>query len=376
MKSYLKLSAAVAIGLMAFGTFTAPANAAGPYSCSDSTYGGSYSSCSANNTANQASTVATATTVLRAATSRTTRIMSDRISAALNGNIGSVDVASNSLTASSGMAAGDMAGKMGAWITGSWGNVEDDNTDTAFDGDTYNAMIGVDYIVSPGVLVGLSLGYEDVDIDTAYNGFNGQDGNLSGDGYTVAPYVGVKFSDQSSADLTVGYSDIEYDTVRFDPNTGNRIAGSTDADRYFVSAGVNHAMPLKGNWTLEGRGGITYAYEDKDGYTETEAGGTTIAVDSYDTELGQILADARFAYPYKQVKPYGLVGLEYDFVKEDTPVAAGQTLSDDDFGVKFGAGINLINMGSNVTGGVEAYTVEFRDDYEEYVVNAGLRVKF
>ena len=59
-----------------------------------------------------------------------------------------------------------------------------------------------------------------------------------------------------------------------------------------------------------------------------------------------------------------------------TPVAAGQTLSDDDFGVKFGAGINLINMGSNVTGGVEAYTVEFRDDYEEYVVNAGLRVKF
>jgi len=87
------------------------------------------------------------------------------------------------------------------------------------------------------------------------------------------------------------------------------------------------------------------------------------------------LLDTRFAYDYQMVQPYVLVGLEYDFAKDDTPVAAGQSVSDDDFGAKLGAGINLINVG-NVTAGIEAYTVEFREDYDEFTVNGGLRVKF
>lgn len=376
MKNFIKLSVAVAAGVVLVGGFANSANAAGPYSCSNATYGSAYSSCSTNNTANQASTVATATTILRAASTQTAGLVANRVSAALEGNAGTMQMASNGFSAATGLSAGNMGGKAGVWVSGSWADVEDDNASTAFEGDAVTGLIGFDYEVKSGVVLGLSIGYENVDIDTAYNGFGGNKGNIDGNGYTIAPYIGVKFNDKLSGTLTVGYSDLEYDTVRYDPNTGNRISGSTDADRYFVSASLSGDHALRGNWSVKTRGTVFYASEDKDAFTERESNGATIAVASSDVELGQILADARFAYTYNKVQPYALIGLEYDFAKDDTPVAVGQTVSDDDFGVKLGGGINLINLGPNVTGGIEAYTVEFREDYNEYAVNGGLRIKF
>ena len=374
MNNTLKMAAFDAVGAVVFAASPKSAEAAGPYSCTTE-YSGSYSSCSTNNTANQSSTVATATTVLRSASTQTAGLVSGRVSSALSGTTGNVNLASNGFSASTGMSAGNMDGKLGLWASGSWSDVEDDNTATAFEGDIMTGLAGVDYEVAPGVVLGLAAGYEDVDIDTTYNGFGANKGEIDGEGWTVAPYLGVSFSDRVKMDLTAGYSDVEYDTVRFDPNTGNRITGSTDADRYFVSAGLSSTYDLQNNWSITTRGSAFYAYEDKDAFTETEAGGATINQASVDNELGQLLLDTRFAYEYQMVQPYILVGLEYDFVKDDTPVAAGQSVSDDDFGAKLGAGINLINMG-NVTAGIEAYTVEFREDYNEYTVNGGLRIKF
>ncbi len=377
MKNIIKFSVVCLAGVAFAAGFSGKAQAAGPYSCTDATYGSSYSTCSTNNTANQASTVATAATVLRAATAATASQVANRVSAALDGSSG-VKMASNGFSASSGLSAGDMGGKAGVWVSGSWTNTEDENTDTKADGDIYTGTAGVDFRVAPNVVIGISGGYESVDIDTEYNDdpTTGADGNLDGDGWTVAPYVGVKLSPNASADLTAGYSDLQYDTLRYDPNvTGQAIRGSTDAERYFVSAGVNGKHNLQGNWNLKGRGSVFYASEDKDAFTETQTNGATVAVAENTTELGQILVDARLGYTVQSVEPYALVGVEYDFTKDEGPVAAGQSVSDSDFGAKFGGGLNL-NLGSNVTGGIEAYTVEFRDDYNEYAVTGGLRVNF
>lgn len=375
MNKFIKFSAVVAGFTMVIG-FSGNAQAAGPYSCTNSTYSGSYATCSTNNTANQASTVATATTVLKVASSQAASLVSNRISSALSGNSANFDVAANGFSASTGISAGDMDGKAGVWVSGSWTDVEDDNADTRFDGNAYTGMVGADYQVSPKVVLGVSVGFEEIDLDTQYNGFGSQDGNLDGSGYTIAPYVGVKISDTMSADLTVGYSDLEYDTLRFDPNTGNRITGATDAERYFINAAVSGVHNLQGNWRAKVRGSVFYATEEKDAYTETESNSATIAVAEEETDLGQFALDTRLGYMYQQVEPYAMVGLEYDFTKDNGVVAAGQTESQDsDFGVKLGGGINL-NLAPNVTGGIEAYTVEARDDYSEYAVTGGLRVNF
>jgi outer membrane autotransporter protein len=276
------------------------------------------------------------------------------------------------------MAAGNGGSGFGAWVSGAWSDVEDENASTAFDGDVYSAMAGVDYRITPRAVVGIALGYENTDLDTAYNGFGGADGNLDADGWTVAPYIGVELAPNVSANLAVGYSDLEYDTLRFDPNSGNRITGSTDADRYFVNASVNGLHEFDQNWRLHGSSAVFYASEDKDAFTETESNAALIANSGQSTDFGQVSVDARLGYLMQGFEPYALAGVEFDFSKDEAPVAAGQSrasLDDSDFGAKFGGGVKL-HLGPNVTGGVELYTVEFRDDYNEYTLSGGLNVKF
>lgn len=347
-------------------------------SCTDAVYGtaGStyqYSACTANNTANQASTVATSTAVLSTAASQASGLVANRVSSAMGGS-SAFNVASNGFAVNSeGMAAGNHKGRFGAWVSGQYSSVEDENTDTAFDGNVYSVMAGIDYKVTPRAIVGLAVGYEDTDIDTDYNR-----GNLEADGYTIAPYVGYQLTDNASVNLTVGYSDLEYDTDRLDPTSNNAITGSTDSERYFIDASVNGRHNLRGNWNLYGTASVFFASEEKDAYTETESNGQTIAVAEEETDLGVASLEARLGYQYQQVEPYALAGFSYDFTKDEAPVAAGQStssLDDEDFGGRFGAGLNF-QFAPNVTGSVEAYTVEFRDDYEEYTVNGGLRVKF
>jgi outer membrane autotransporter protein len=375
---------AVVAAISAFSLVMVSSNAnAQTYSCSDSVYGssGSYATYAneCGDTSNQASSVTTSTTVLATAAGQSSKLIANRIAAASDASA-SLSFAQNGFSASTGMSAGSGRHGYTAWVSGSWSDVEDDNTDTAFDGDVYTVMAGLDRKVDDKVLVGLSVGWENTDIDTAYNGNSttGQDGNLDGDGWTIAPYISYAVQDHVTASLVAGYSDIEYDTLRFDPNTGNRITGSTDADRIFVSAALTGNWTLHDKWTLRGSGSVFWATEDKDGYTETEAGGTTITQASYDADLGQFLLDARLGYDLGGVEPYALVGGEFDFTKDEANVGAGQSqasFDDEDFGAKFGGGLNL-KLSDQVSGGIEAYTVEFRDDYEEVTGTASLRIKF
>lgn len=345
------------------------------YSCSNTYYSYTYSSCSSNNTANQNSTVATSSSAIRSTTTLISNLIAQRVSTAVSGNSGAFEVSSNGFVGT-GVAAGDHEGKFGVWAAGAFAGFDDDNRSTEFDGESFVGTAGADYRVSPDVVLGVAVGYEDIDIDTVYNGFGGNNGNVSAEGYSIAPYIGVTLSETLTADAKIGYADMEYDTLRFDPNTGNRITGSTDADRFYLDAGLKGKYQLQGNWGADVRGSVFYAHEEKDAFTENEAGGATIAVDEDTTELGQFLLDTRLGYSFEGVRPYGLVGLEYDFVKDDVPVAAGQVQAGDSrFGAKLGGGVDF-NFAPNVKAGVEAYTVEFRDDYNQYVLTGGLRVKF
>lgn len=381
MVSFTKLAAISCLTVAGFLTSTnaALATSSSDYSCSDTdTYGSSYASYSAcTGTGNQASTLTTSTAVLKTAATQAAGLVGNRIATATSGD-GQFSLASNGFAASTGMAAGDHGKAYGAWVAGSWSNVEDDNTSTAFDGDIYTIMAGADYALSDKLLVGLSIGFENADIDTAFNGFGGNKGNIDGDGWTVAPYLSYSFMKNARANLVLGYSDVEYDTLRYDPNTGNSITGSTDADRFFIDASANSDYLYDEKWHLNGKFGIFYAREEKDGFTETESNGATISQAGYDTDFGQFQLDARLGYMFKYVEPYALIGLEYDFTKDEATVGAGQSkasLDDEDFGARLGGGMNL-RFAPNITGGFEVYTVEGRGDYEEVTGTGNLRVEF
>jgi outer membrane autotransporter protein len=94
--------------------------------------------------------------------------------------------------------------------------------------------------------------------------------------------------------------------------------------------------------------------------------------------------EARLGYGFRFAEPYVLAAADYDFAKDEAAVGTGtslvsaqqkSSLDEKDFGARLGGGLNF-QLGSNMTGGVEAYTVEFRDDYQEYTVSGGLRLNF
>lgn len=391
MKTFTKILCVLGSGMALFAMNAGEAHAAlsSIYSCTGTYGGGVYTgatgqtytngtnttSCLYNNTANQSSAAVTATAILKTATAQTAGLVANRISNALSGG-DTFNVAANGFAASKGISAGNGMYAGGVWVAGSFTDLEDENVATAADGNVYSGLAGVDFHVSDNAVVGISVGYENTDIDTTFNGSATEDGSIEGDGYTIAPYVGFNLGNGANASLTAGYSDLSYDLVRFDPLSDERITGSTDAERYFVSAAAGGSHMLDAAWRLRGNASVFYANEQQDDYTETSASGVATSQAGEDTDFGQLGVNAKLGYVFEGFEPYALAGIEYDFSKDDVEVASTQTANDDeDFGARFGGGLDL-HLSPNVTGGVEAYTVEFRDDYNEYNVTGGLRVNF
>ena len=139
-----------------------------------------------------------------------------------------------------------------AWARGSFTHVDGD----AVSGNTWNGIVGIDYLVTDHVLVGLLGGLESGDLD-----FDVAGGATDGTGYTAGAYVGVQLSEQLTVEAFLTHSWLDYDTVV------NTATGSTDASRVMVSANLIGNLPLSESLIFEPNMRLFYAHELQDGYT-------------------------------------------------------------------------------------------------------------
>lgn len=409
-KVSLGLAVAV-IGFTAMNSGEALANAAGAggpwttadfnmYSCSNALYGakglyfagvgGSYvydnglnvysrsnsqrsvysPNCASGHTSNAPSSVVTAVATLRAATTQTVGMISKRIAQVRADAQNDKAVAMNMDEGGLGLSAGDKMRGIGVWVQGSYTSIKDDNAATKFDGAIWNAIVGIDYKVTDRILIGLSGGYENSDLTTTFNR-----GNIEGTGWFVAPYVSFEINKMFSIDANGGYAWLTYDMDRLDPYTSEKFKGSTDANRYWGNLNLN-ATQTWNKFRLSGLAGVLYTKEKRDGFRETGTTGTAVNQGSLDSHLGQGRLGVTAGYNFGVVEPYVKATGEYDFTKSKVTVGANQTApSSDDFGVVFGAGLNL-NFSPMFKGMIEGNTVQFRDNYDEWNAVARLRVEF
>ena len=359
-------------------------------SCSDPVYGtnGSFfqgnntypsradytSNCSAGNTSNAPGSVVTAVQTLRAATTQTASVIAARISKLRTASkTGSpMTVALNQDHGSIGLAGGDKRRGLGVWFQGAYVHFDNDQSALQFDGHVFTGLVGIDKR-SPDdrLIVGVSAGYEGTGIDTTFNR-----GNLDADGFVIAPYLSYELNDGFSIDATLGYARVAYDMDRRDPITSEVFSGSTDANRYFGSLTGSYDH-VSHKWRYGAHVGARYSYEGRDSFTETGTTGTTVAVGSQNTHLGQAIFGGTIGYDFGMFKPYVTGQGEYDFTKTDDPVvAANQTQpSDSDFGLRLGLGTD-IDIAPNITGSFEVNSVLLRSSYSEYVGKARIRVEF
>jgi hypothetical protein len=275
------------------------------------------------------------------------------------------------------------AGAWTVWGSGAWIPYQSKLATAPYDADTYNFLLGADRVFGERVVAGFTLGYENTDINTDYNG-----GGQERDGLLAGVYGAYLIDDVFSVDAALGYSALDTDENRVDPGTvirvgsvatpGVRILGSYDSDRVFGTINFNAVRSI-GSWVMGGRIGALYANESQDAYTETGGAGAR-NIGKRRLKLGQVYASLDVGYSAGNFEPYTLLGYRYDVKSDDGSSAGGlpagvitRTADDDDW--MAGIGVRYFGDGG-VAGSIEWLKTLGRDKFEEDSLTLMVRVPF
>ncbi len=216
-----------------------------------------------------------------------------------------------------------------AWIKGSWTYYDSDGS--SFDGHTLDVLTGVDYKISPTVVMGLLAGYGSTDFNTVTGGTKGA---FEADGYTVGPYGGVKLSEHLQLDGLIAYTYSDYD---------NR-SGATKGD--FKAHRVTVGAQLKGHWEqdnyfIEPGVRFMYAEEDQDAYTDSAG----VRQSSQSIKAGRVSVGPKIGYTHKAengdvIKPWVSVRGEYDFSNQGNVPSSGLPDLDDVLSARVSVGMD------------------------------------
>ena len=264
-----------------------------------------------------------------------------------------------------GKSAGGMSKRAGILVQGGWTTVDNNEAGGQFDGDIFNVIAGIDYKpqkFNDRLLIGLALGYEDVDVTTAFN-----NGSLEGNGFTIAPYFGYKFNKSWGLDASVGVSFLNYDNSR----DSNAATGGFNAKRLFGSSNITGNFQRK-KLRITPKFGVLALGEKQDSYTESD--GT--AVGDVNIHLVRLNASSELGYSVaKGVEPFIRAGLEYDVNRNGAVALTGTTLSSsDEAGGAFALGVNFSRK--KIIGQVVGTSTQFKDELTTWGASARIRINF
>ena len=254
----------------------------------------------------------------------------------------------------------------GFWLAGSSSWVQKSDHNAKLHGQVLNSVAGYDRKLDANTVVGLAMGYEHYDFDTAYN-----NGTVTGQNLTFAPYIGYAINSWLSVDATAGHGWVTYDYGR---NSG-LIIGNTDASRWFGSADLN-ATHREGDFVFRGSVGYLKLYEKQDRYRESD--GTDNA--SAQVNLGEARATIGGAYEIREewgvLSPTAYARYEYDLNAPHSVVVATNGISSTNrMGVTFGLGAEAQIKGGWKFG-LMTSTEEFRRNTNIYTLLGTARYSF
>ncbi len=247
--------------------------------------------------------------------------------------------------AASGLAAGDNYAGWGTWLSYNRSQFESNAPlsgailTTASYATTQNSvMVGADRFFADRILIGVSVGYEDTDTNTAFNG-----GSFDTHGAMIAPYAGYLINDILSVDLLAGYAALQYDSRRLDTTDASIISGDFASHRVFFASNLN-ALFTPGQWVIGARLGYLYSREEQDNYVETGGAGDARRVGDRHLDLSQLTIGADMAYRFGHLEPYLSATYNNDLGRDDGNSAGGlpgevgriQPADDDEFLLGFG----------------------------------------
>jgi hypothetical protein len=261
-----------------------------------------------------------------------------------------------------GKSAGANTKKIGVWIQGRFATIENDFVNTKFDGDVLAFVAGADYQLSDRIVAGVTLSYEDVDINTKFN-----NGTTDSSGIGLGPYLVFRLSERFTVDLNATYTMLGTDTTR----TSGAVTGDFDSDRLTLGANLNVSHSVK-NFFMNGSLGFLYINETRDSYTESN--GTLVP--QLDISIGQGRLSALVGYDFGNFQPFVSAQLRHDIWAPGAPrLGSLESPTKDTTGIVLGGGF-AFSLSDSINGTVTATTTEGREDLSLYSISGGMRVQF
>ena len=248
-----------------------------------------------------------------------------------------------------------------------WGSVDQTNSDFSYtapslakqrgDNDILTSVIGLDYAISPTMVVGVSAAFDNGD-GSGRNGANPKN-KTDTDGYTIAPYIGLQLGKNWALDASAGFGEADYSA------TGGVKA---DIDRWFAAANLSYSRWV-GNWQYNGKLGYLHGNEDAG---NAKVNGVKLANTSTDNTLGRLRVSAQASYWMNGFMPYA--GLGYTSNVHRDSDTGSDPLGRDTFVVTLG--VNFFSLPNKVTGGIYYEEELDRSHSDNSLISANINFRF
>ena len=261
---------------------------------------------------------------------------------------------------------GMAAGGKNAWNL--WGNVANNSTRQSFqvgvnsirhDLDVTNAVIGADYAVAPGMVLGVSGAFDRGSGNTQPTAIAAWEPSTT-KGYSVAPYFGYQISKEFAVDLSVGLGT---------GKTSSSGATESESDRLFYAANLGYSRWVK-DIQFTGRFGYLHGEEDSG---NLKVNGATQNNTAAKNKLDRWQMGAQAAYCMGNgAQPY--LGLSYLGDRRSSsqggrdPVGTGAW--------QWALGVNFFSLANGVNGGIAYTQEEGRSNQKNNALTANIGLRY
>lgn len=253
----------------------------------------------------------------------------------------------------------DTSSPLTLWGHGSFTSVDNDyvsgGADNRYDGDVWGYNVGIDYSFAPALTAGVSIGYNDTNLNTAFN-----DGSYDEKGWLLSTYAIYRPINGLMVVGELGYGQGSIDVTR----DNDAVTGETDSDMWYAALTTSYKLYPNANIPLSLTPSVAFiaARKNVDGYTESDA--TQVASSRSDTQQINPSVEAAYSFYPKAtltLTPFIETGLIYDFT---------DALNDDKAAFNIGGGMRISDSATGLSAALEASYLAGRTDYTEYTIGA------
>ena len=263
------------------------------------------------------------------------------------------------LNVGTGMAAAAQGSPWSTWAAVGYNAVGYNFAPLASSGSVNNALLGIDYGLSNGALVGVVMGIDSTNISTSFNG-----GSVGVTGYTVTPYFAVPIGSNLTLDGSLGVG-----SGNVNANIGGGVSGSTDESRSFGSLALTYTMNVE-KWQIQGVGSLLSSSTSQRQLTLSNA--QTVA--STNSGSTQLRVGFRANYGSGDFIPFMGLSVSSDLSSTNTQAVGGQNPANAKTAVYLLAGVS-IKPGQKISGSVQLNS-EVRNQVRNNGVTGTVSFKF